>query len=146
MKSVMLIFGAAIIILLMAGILIAIDTVRAEPRTEAHVVITGASENTSTLTLYEEVLDAETANIEISSNFTADAPIPASYTESTSALLVVGLSPSQTRTLTVEYDISRLRNYFFLDLIVRSWPMFLGLGVLGIIAGAVVSATRKDGA
>jgi len=139
----MLIIGACIVILLLGAVMTGIQSFRSDEYTELHNVTT-ASANSSSITLTQDLFDGETAYVTLSSNVTGDAPRPSSYTAATNALLVVGLQPSTTRQLTVTYDYSRLSSYWGADLGARAWPLFLILGVIGVIAGAVYAAARRE--
>lgn len=142
MRALQLILGAIVIILLMGAMLAGITSFRTQDYTEQHDVTTGANVTSSAITLSQELFGAHTYNAEVTSNITADAPIPSSYVEASQALTVTGLDDSNSRRLTVVYKISSLDDYWGADLGARAWPLFLVLGVIGIIVGAVVVAAR----
>jgi len=142
MKPVTLLLGAVVIILMMAAVLTAVDNFRMTEYEESHVVTTGGAETSKTVTLSQELFSDETYNAVVSSNVTADAPIPSSYASATQALTVTGLEASETRLLTITYQIDALEDYFGASLGARVWPLMLVLGVIGVIVGAVYNATR----
>ena len=145
MKPVMLIIGACMVILLMGAVLTGIQDVRSESHTEAHsLVTTAAAATTANVTLVEDLFGDRTSEVtSVTSNLTSDVPLVSTYTASNNNLLISGLTVGETRTLTVVYKIGRLTDFFSVDVAVRAWPMFLVLGVIGIIAGAVYSASRR---
>lgn len=143
MKTAALMIGAILVILLMPATLLSIDDFRMADFQNEYNVATGAGENTTSVTLSQELYGDETRNAIVTSNVTADAPIASSYTSSSRALLVTGLAASESRRLTVDYQIDALEDYWGAGLGSRVWPLFLILGVLGIVAGAVYNATRK---
>ena len=145
MKPVMLIIGACMIILLLAGVLTGIQDVRSTSHTDAFgSVTTAAAVTTANVTLVEDLFGDRTAEVtSVTSNLTTDIPLVYSYTAATNRLIISGLTASETRTLTVVYKIGRLTDYFGVDTAIRTWPMFLVLGVIGIIAGAVYSASKR---
>jgi hypothetical protein len=92
--------------------------------------------------LVESLYDSATSRVSVSSNVTADAPIASSYVSATKTLTVIGLDADTTHRLTVTYEIDALDLYPGAGVGAKVWPMMLILGVIGIIAGAVYSATR----
>ena len=143
MKPVMLIIGAIMVILLLGATLTAIQSFRGGDYTDTFNVTT-TNETSVSKVLSQSLLDDVTANAVISSNCTDDAPVPSSYTSATKALVIAGLETSTQRILTVAYKYPQLDTYWGADLGARAWPLFLVLGVIGIIAGAVYSATRRE--
>lgn len=141
MKPVTLLLGAVVIILMMAAVLTAVDNFRMTEYEESHIVTT-ANVTTAPVTLSQELFSDETYNAGVTSNVTADAPIPSSYVSSTQVLTVSGLAVSETRLLTITYQIDALEDYFGASLGARVWPLMLVLGVIGVIVGAVYNATR----
>ena len=133
------------VILLLGGVFTGIQEVRSTSHTEAFgSVTTAAGVTTANVTLVEDLFGDRTAEVtSVTSNVTTDVPLVSTYTAATNKLLISGLTASQTRTLTVVYKIGRLTDYFGVDTAIRTWPMFLVLGVIGIIAGAVYSASKR---
>jgi hypothetical protein len=144
MKPVLLLIGAVLIILLMPAMLLSINDFRMTDKAEDHIVALVSPAVASDITLSQDLFDDATYNvISITSNETSDAPIAATYTAATNVLNVTGLTTDKTRRLTVTYSIAALSSYWGADTGAKVWPMFLILGVLGIIAGAVYVATRR---
>lgn len=142
MKAIGHIIGVCIIILLLGAVLAAINQFRGGEYIDYHNVASGVE--TTTITLSQELLDDETGYITISSNVSADAPLPGTYTSTTRELQVTGLDSSYARRLTIEYLYPQLASFWGVDLLSRSWLTFIGLGIIGIIVAAVVVATRKE--
>lgn len=143
MKAVSLILGATIIILLMGAIIGAINDFRMADFSEDHIVTTAANVTTATVTLSQDLFGDNTVNALVSSNVTADAPIANAYTAATNALAIIGLDDGVTHRLTIDYKIDGLWDYPGAGLAAKMWPLFLVLGVIGIIVGAVYTATKR---
>ena len=116
---------------------------RTNDTTQAEVVVTGAGVTTANVTLDYELYQAATAEVQsITSNETADNPAAQTYTESTQVLLVAGLSPSLTRTLTINYSAETD------DTVLRIVGPFLGILIFGALiwgtVGGMFSGRRKS--
>ena len=144
MKPVLLIIGVCVIILLLGAVMEGITEFRAAEYTEPHNVTTGAGQTSANVTLSQELYQDSTAYAEITSNVTADAAVPFSYVAATKSLLITGLLENQSRQLSVVYRYNQLEDYWAIDLLSKTWPLFIGLGILGIIVGAVILATRRE--
>lgn len=145
MKPVALLLGVIMIILMMAATLEGIQAFRSTSTTEAHGnIVTTSAETGDNVTLTQALFMDRTAEVtSITSNVTTDYPIASSYVSATKKLAVTGLAKSTTRTLTVTYKYGRLDDFYAADLAARSWMMFLVIGVIGVIAAAVYSGTRR---
>jgi len=146
MKSVMLLLGAVVIILLLPAVLPSIQDFRSDSYEEAHGVVTTAAGVTSAnLTLAQDLfLDENSQVTSITSNVTADVPLVSTYTKANDRLLITGLIAGTTRTLTVTYNTPVLGDFYGADLGTRVFPIFLVLGVIGIVAAAVYNATKRE--
>lgn len=142
MKSVLLIIGAVIIIILLPATLTSINNFRSADYEEPHDVTTTNPDTTADITLSQTLFNGKTYNVVVTSNITADAPIPSAYVSATKVLTVSGLETDATRRLTVAYKIDGLEDYVGASLGAQVWPLMLALGVIGIIVGAVYTATR----
>ncbi len=142
MKAALLIISACLIILLLPATLVAINSFRAAEYTDTFNNTTGAEQISANLTLSQELFNDDSINLTISSNRTADAPYPNSYASATRILNVTGLVASSTRTFIVEYKVGALGDYYGADIATKTWPLFLVIGVIGLIAGAVYNATK----
>ncbi len=145
MKPVLLLIGAVIIILLMPAMLLSINSFRMADQEDEYIIPLTSPDVSAVITLSQGLFDDATYNVSLSSNVTADAPIASGYVATTKALTVTGLETDTTRRLTVDYKIAALDSYWGADTGAKTWPMFLILGVLGIIVGAVYTATRHGG-
>lgn len=107
MKSLLIIFGALLLIIATPFVFQAIDdSITQESTQSISGVSTGEGEYTANVTLYRDIYNDETQSIiEITSNTTSDAPSAASYNSVSRVLLVSGLDESVTRTFTVEFLI-----------------------------------------
>ncbi len=142
MKSALLIIAACIIILLLPATLTAINDFRMVNYTEPHIITTTSPDTTAPVTLTQALYDSSAANAAVSSNNTNDAPLSLSYVSATKVLTVDGLELNKTRTLTVTYKIDALAAYTGAGIAVKVWPIFLILGVIGLIVGGVYNATK----
>lgn len=142
MRAVPMIIGACIVILLLGAVLAGITVFRSGEYVEPHNVTTGAGVTTSDVVLTQALLDDGTNFATISSNLTGDAAVPSSYVSATKTLSVGGLLESQSRQLEVTYRYNQLSSYWAADILCKMWPVLLGLGVVGIIVGSVITANR----
>ncbi len=141
MKSMLLLVSAIVIVLLLPSSIVAIGDFRMKDQVEPHILAT-ANVTTGTVTLTKALYNGDVANVAATSNNTDDAPLPLSYVTATKILSFDGLLANSSRTLTITYKIERLGDYVAADMASKIWPIFLMLGVFGLIAGAVVVAVR----
>ena len=142
MKSLTLMIGACVVILLLGAVLAGIEAFLMTDQVEPYNVTTGAA-TTTTIPLTHDVFGDETLNISISSNVTEDAPVPQTYTAASNEVLISGLSENTTRRLTITYKVDALWYFPGVNLAARFWPVFIVLGVLGLVVAAVISAQRR---
>jgi len=143
MKSALLLISALMVILLLPAGLTAINDFRMTDHTELHVVTTVAPDTTGDVTLTQDLFNTSVVNAEVSSNNTLDAPLAQSYASATNVLTVAGLQTDAIRTLTIVYKIDALSDYFGAQIGTKVWPLFLILGVIGLIVAAVYNATKR---
>ncbi len=141
MKSALLIIAACLVILLLPATLSAINEFRMAEHTELHVIAT-TNQTTGTATLTQDLFNDSVVNVSFSSNNTADAPLATGYTAATKVLAIDGLQTSATRTLSITYKIDALTDYVGTGTAVKIWPIFLVLGVIGLVIGGVYNATK----
>lgn len=144
MKSASLLFAALILTLMLTGMLAAGNDFRSRDYTEPHIVTTGGGITTSDITLSQVLFSSATANCVITSNNTADAPIPFSYVSGTKILTVSGLAASAVRNLSIVYRIDALTDWPGASLIFRFMPMLLIVGIIGLICGAIYQVSRRE--
>ncbi len=137
-KGILALFGATLLILMMAGTMTGIISFRSTAQTSTFDVTTVAGQTSANLTLVLGLLDDNVSHVtSVASNITADAPLAYSYAPK--VLLVLGLDDDNTRRLTVIYRYPSLNDYNAgLDLITKWWPLFLAFGIIGIVVAAVV--------
>lgn len=143
MKALTLLIGAIIVILLLGATLGAINEFRSTDIEEPYNVSTGANETTVDIELTQELFGDNTISATVTSNLTGDAPVSYSYESSTQTLTVAGLLESSSRRLTIDYKTDALWDYPGAGIATRMWPLFLVLGVIGLIIAAVIAAMRR---
>ena len=103
-------------------------------------VTTGAGVTTANVTLSLPLYNANIAEIEsITSNNTLDHPSAQLYVESSGVLQVKALAESENRLLTVKYTTADDSGYTGFDTFMKLSPMLIVLGLLGIIAVALIA-------
>ncbi len=139
-KGILALFGATLLILMMAGMLGGIISFRSTSQTSTYDTTTVAGQTSANCTLPLGVLDDNVAHVtSVTSNLTADAPLASSY--ASHVLNITGLIASNTRRLTVIYRYPSLGDYNAgVDIIAKWWPLFLAFGIIGIVIAAVVKA------
>lgn len=107
MKSLMIVFGAILLIIATPFIFAAIDDAITQEYTQSIAgVSTSAGVYSANATLGRGVYSDDARSVlDISSNVTSDTPSAATYNSVSRVLTVSGLAQSQTRTLTVEFMI-----------------------------------------
>lgn len=143
MRPLSLIIGSICVILLLSGALSAINDFRSTAITEEYDITTGVGVTSANITLVHDLFGDNTISATVTSNDTGDAPISYLYTASTRILQITGLDASVTRRLTIVYRTDSLWDYPGAGLSARMWPVFIVLGIIGLIAAAVVSAMRR---
>ena len=143
MKPVLLAIGAVIIIILSPIVMTSINDFRTTDQQDVFNVTT--DQPSANVTLSQELYNDKTYNVDsLSSNVSADAPLANSYTSATKVLTVSGLVGDTTHRLTIDYKIDATSEYPGAGMGASTLPLFLILGVIGIIVGAVYSSTRGD--
>ncbi len=145
MKHIIAIFGATLLIILMAATMGGITAFRSTTQTLQYDYTTGAGGTSANLTLPLAVLDDNLLHINsVTSNITADAPIAAVFIVGTKTLNVTGLNASDTRRLTVVYRTPSLVDYNSgVDLVAKWWPLFLVFGIIAVVVGAIVQSFQS---
>lgn len=144
MKSVSMLLAAVVLIFFLAAVVVSGNEFRSRDYIEPHIVTTNGS-SAADITLSQILFSSATANVLITSNNTADAPIPFAYVSATKVLTVSGLHANDTRNLSVVYKIDALTDYWGAGIAVRVIPAFLVIGIFGLIGGAVYTVTRREG-
>lgn len=139
-----MIFSAAMVILLLSAILAGINSFRTTDQEDSYNVTT-TSDNSSIVTLSQDLFNAKTYNASVVSNLTSDAPIASTYASATKKLTITGLTTNASRLLTVTYKIDSLEDFPGVAQFCTVWPLLMGLGVFGLIVGGIYYAFRSGG-
>lgn len=109
MKSLIIVFGALLLIIATPFVFESIDDTLTEDYTQNFAgVSTGAGVNTANVTLGRAIYNNDTSSVTaITSSTDNDSPTAASYNSASRALGVSGLEASTSRTLSVTFDIDR---------------------------------------
>jgi len=146
MKSVMLILGGCVVILLFSAVIAGVQDFRSTEYTQVSGnVTTNPGITSANVTLVQDLFMDRNSEVEsiVSSN-TLDVPLVSTYTAASNRLLVTGLAESNTRNLTIVYNIANLADFWAVDLASRTLPLFIVLGVIGVVAASVYVATQRD--
>lgn len=139
MKSLIIAFGAILLIIATPFIFTAIDDGLTQETTQSIAgVTTGAGVYSANVTLSRSIYNDDTTSVSgISSNLSADSPTAADYNSVSRNLEVSGLDASGTRTLTVEFMISSttLPSGSTAFLTLARW--FWIFAITGMLAGAI---------
>ena len=139
MKSLIIVFGALLLIIATPFVFGAIDDARTTEYTQTFAgVTTGAGEYSENVTL-SQALFSVTINsvVGITSNTTSDSPSASGYNSVSKALEVSGLDQSLTRTLSVEYksDSATIGSGVSAFLTLIRW--FYVFIIIGMAGGAI---------
>lgn len=146
MKTVLVIIGVIIVLLLFGTLLGGINDAQTDLRTDAFgAVVTGGGVTTANVVLVATLYENSNLNVtSITSDLGTDVPIVGTYTALTRTLQVNGLTAAQTRTLTVIYkydaltgDTATVGTFFgFL-------PLLVVVAVVVIVIAALVAAFKN---
>ena len=143
MKSGILVLLAVILMLLLSSALTGINDFRMTDQTELHAKTTTSPATSANCTLTCDLFNDDIANVSsVTSNNTSDAPLAAAYTSSTNALRVDGLITDSSRTLTIVYKRDGLTEAPGASIGAKILPVLLLLAIIGLLAGAVIQATK----
>ena len=144
MRSVAILLGVVVIMLLSPAIIDSVADFRTDEYTAQYDMTTSVNETDTDITLTEAVFGNATANIEVSSNVTADAPVASAYVSATKIVTISGLEDDTSHRLTLIYPVTGLGDYIGAGVGAGALPLLLILGLFGLIAAAVYSGTRGD--
>ncbi len=146
MKTLQCLFGAMVAIFLLVSTMVCITNFRSQEYTEPHSVITLAGHDDANVTLSQDLFSGHAYNvINLASDNGNDLPIPSNYVANTNQLTIIGLEANTTRTMTITYRISALDDYFGADILAKSLPVLIGLGIFALIGCAIYSAFPERG-
>lgn len=147
MKSLVITFGAILSIIMLPLLFIGLYDARSEQLTQTFSgVSTAAGVYSANITLSKAPWGDDIEGVvEISSNVTSDAPSASAYNEVSKLLTVSGLEQSDTRTLSVVYDISStvLSGLYGIDTFLALFAWFIVFLIFGLICGAVYAFFRS---
>lgn len=107
MKSLIIIFGALLLIIATPFVFTAIDDAITQEYTQSiSGVTTGAGTYSTNVTMGRSIYNDDSESVSgITSNVSSDTPTASSYNSVSKALEVSGLDASQIRTLTIDFQI-----------------------------------------
>lgn len=139
MKSLIIVYAAALLIICLPTLFLSIDNARTESITQNIAgVATSGSTYIATVNLGQPLYNSAIGNVSVvSSNLSSDSPSADNYTVSGRIVSIGGLDESQTRTIALTYAVSSSHLpsgvNTFLGLII--W--FLIFIEMGLLAGAI---------
>jgi len=146
MKIVLSIIGVILVILMFGTMIAGIKTAQTDERTDSFgAVTTGGGITTASVVLVADLFDDSVLNVtSVTSSLNTDVPLVNTYVPGTNTLSVVGLTASETRTLTVIYKYGSLTgtsapaSSFFGFL-----PLLVVIALVVIVIAAMVAAFKK---
>lgn len=139
MKSLLIVFGALLLIIATPFVFTAIDSAITDEYSQSiSGVTTSAGEYAANVTLGRSVYNDDDSSVtSISSNTSTDTPSAASYNSVSKSLEVSGLDESITRTLTIEFliDSTTLDAAAMVFFPLLRW--FWIFTIMGMIVGAI---------
>lgn len=137
MKSLIVVFGALLLLISLPLIFTALDDAQTESTTDSFALLPLGSGNATVILGQETYNDVVGSVTSITSNRTGDSPSALTYNSGSRALVVTGLGDTGNRTLTVNYkiDSTGLPSGAAVFLTVMRW--FWIFAILGFLGGAV---------
>lgn len=119
----------------------AVDTFRTNQITNTFTATVTGSGNVSA-TLSQDLFNANTSLVAMTSNNTADTPVVAGYTTATRALSIAGLVPSETALLNVRYSVDNFVGQPIWQTVLGMAPWIWILLLCGLPIVAVIVIVR----
>ena len=143
MKTVFVIIGVIVIILMFGVMVSGIKSAQTAERTDLYNSTT-AAETDEDVVLVGSLYADDLLNVTITSDLPADAAVPNAYNPVTRSLNVEGLAPNDDRQLTVTYLYGSLTGAAasagkFLGLT----PLLVAVGVLLLVVAVIVTAFKS---
>lgn len=142
MKITLSIVGVVIVLILFGTMMTGVHDAQTNERVDSFAAVTtGVGETDADVVLVTDIYEDDLLSVlSISSNNTADAPLPDAFVGSTNTLTVRGLAESDTRNLEVTYEYDALTGDAepagsFLGFT----PIFVAIGAVLIIVGAIIA-------
>ena len=146
-KALLIMFGVMFMIIVMPFLINGIHDARTDTFEESFAsTTTAAGVVSANVSLSYNLFADAAANVNsVSSNITSDSPSASTYNTVGDILLVTGLTASQTRTLTVNYDIASvtLAELPNLDPLLLAMTYWWVLAIMGLIGGAAWLAMKN---
>lgn len=138
MKSLIIIFGAMLLIIATPFVFTAITDAITQEYTQTISGIVTGDLYAANATLGRAIYNNDTSSVvSIASNHTADSPTASAYNLTTRALEVSGLSANTTRSLTVVYDITSTIIPGGSALVIGLLRWFWVFVIIGLCGGAI---------
>jgi len=125
------------VVLFMLPLTLAVYGFRTDLETDYFTNTTGVGENTANVVLQKAIYEDDTDTLTITSDLSTDAPIYSSYNATSRLLGMSGLTVSDSRVLTVSYDVDALGAGDGLSVLVDKLPWFLLLIVIAFPVAAI---------
>jgi hypothetical protein len=146
MKNVIIIFGAALICIVLPFLLMSLHSAQMDSFSQSFTNITTSPSDTSAnLSLGLEIYNDNIVNVSsISSNITGDYPTAAYFAKSGYVLEVSGLLSNSVRTLTVNYGVPSdiLSDIPGISPVMVFVIYLFIFGVIGLIVGALINSIQ----
>ena len=142
MKSFIAIIGGLLLILMSVFAITGTNSFRAKDYTATYGGVTESS-GSAIITLTQPLWQEDTSALSLASDEAGDHPLATGYSRQNQNLTIIGLDSTATRTITITYSISNLKNYPIADPLSMWVPVFFILAGLALITGGAVSAFRK---
>ena len=146
MKTILLVIGVIVVILMFSTLMGGIKTAQTDERTDTFAAVTtGGGIVEADVVLVADIYGNDILNVvSITSDLNTDAPLPDTYVAGTNILTVRGLTASQTRTLTVVYQYSALTgDAESAGTFLGFTPLLIGISIVVIIIAGLVMAFKN---
>ena len=116
---------------------------RTDVREDEFDITTAAGVTTANATLVKPIYDDDYQTISILSDLSTDNATFVSYNATTRVVNIAQLTASQTRTLTISYDINALSDNTALDLFLDQLPWIYILFIVVILGMSIYAIWRR---
>lgn len=147
MRALIILFGAALLIICFPVILSSILDAKTDSYEQTFHIATAAGVTTSNVTLGLDLYGDSLGNIEsFTSNSTTDTPSGDVYYDATNQLTVGGLTANVTRALAVtyRYQTTSISDFTTAEYLFDILLWFMALGILTLIAAGLFRAFKHD--
>lgn len=141
--AIVAIFGVILLFNFMPNLTDSTHELQTDAATQSFAAVTtGAGETAADVVLtVDPYKDRTTSITSITSDNVLDVDplVAATYTTATNTLHVTGLVASQSRTLTVNYEIDALTDFTMMGTIVSWTPVLIVIGALAVVGGVILA-------